>query len=172
MKHLLGERTWSSVRRSLEIRSPEGDRFLDRVALRFASDAGAAREVLCFLAGLGFDAPEPAPKPWLVVPWLRKPEKGEYTFSNDSLCQSVAARQSLEAGEGMSRETLFGIRGTYHRRAPSKLVRRLSAPQSRRGRVDGTTGAEALGRSLPDHPRERLERDHRTDCPDICRSGR
>ena len=137
LKHLLGERTWSSVRRSLEIRSPEGDRFLGRAVLRFASSTEKAREVLCFLAGLGFDAPEPARKPWLVVPWLKKPEKAEFTFADESLRQSVAARRSLEAGEGMPRETLFGIRGTYHRQAPSKLVRRLSAPQPRRGRVDG-----------------------------------
>ncbi len=137
LKHLLGERTWSSVRRSLEIRSPEGDRFLDRVVLQFASDADKAQEILCFLAGLGFDVPEPVRKPWLVVPWLKKPEKSEFIFADESLRQSVAARRSLEAGEGMPRETLFGIRGTYHRQAPSKLVRRLSAPQPRRGRVDG-----------------------------------
>jgi hypothetical protein len=41
----------------------------------------------------------------------------------------------------MPRETLFGIRGTYHRQAPSKLVRRLSAPQPRQGRLDGTLTA-------------------------------
>jgi hypothetical protein len=141
LKHLLGEQTWSSVRRSLEIRSPEGDRFLHRVVLRFAADAEKAREVLCFLAGLGFDAPEPTRRPWIVVPWLKKPEPTKFELRDPALRQSAAARRSLEAGEGMPRETLFGIRGTYHRQAPSKLVRRLSAPQPRQGRLDGALTA-------------------------------
>ena len=54
-----------------------------------------------------------------------------------SLRQSVAARRSLEAGEGMPRDTLFGIRGTYHRQVPNKVVRQLSAAPPRRGRIDG-----------------------------------
>ena len=141
LKHLLGERTWSSVRRFLEIASPEGDRFLHAHVLRFAADTAKAREVLCFLAGLGFDAPEPARKPWLVLPWLKKPEKIKFALRDPALRQSAAARRSLEAGEGMPRETLFGIRGTYHKQAPSKLVRRLSAPQARHGRVDGALTA-------------------------------
>jgi len=140
-KHLLGERTWSSVRRFLEIASPEGDRFLHANVLRFAADTDKARDVLCFLAGLGFDAPEPARKPWLVVPWLKKPERSAFTIRDENLRQSAAARRSLEAGEGMPRETLFGIRGTYHKQAPNKLVRRLAAPRPRSGRVDGSLTA-------------------------------
>jgi hypothetical protein len=140
-KHSLGERTWSSVRRFLEITSPSGDRFLHANVLRFATNTDKAREALCFLAGLGFDAPEPARKPWLVVPWLKKPERTEFKITNEALRQSAAARRSLEAGEGMPRETLFGIRGTYHKQAPKKLVRRLSAPRPRVGRVDGSLTA-------------------------------
>jgi len=141
LKHLLGERTWSSVRRFLEIASPEGDRFLHAKVLRFAADTSKTREALCFLAGLGFDALEPARRPWLVVPWLKKPEKAKFELRSPALRQSAAARRSLEAGEGMPRETLYGIRGTYHRQAPSKLVRRLSAPQPRQGRLDGALTA-------------------------------
>jgi hypothetical protein len=117
------------------------DRTTHANVLRFAADTDKAREVLCFLAGLGFDGPEPARKPWLVVPWLKKPEKTEFTFADESLRQSAAARRSLEAGKGMPRETLFGIRGTYHKQAPNKLVRRLSAPRARSGRVDGSLTA-------------------------------
>lgn len=141
LKHLLGERIWSSVRRGLEIASPEDDAFLHAKVLRFAVDTAKAREILCFLAGLGFDAPEPARRPWLVVPWLKKPEKAKFELRDPALRQSAAARRSLEAGEGMPRETLFGIRGTYHRQAPNKLVRRLSAPQPRQGRLDGALTA-------------------------------
>lgn len=146
-KHLLGERTWSSVRRRLEIASPDGDRFLQQNLLRFATDTSKARDALCFLAGLGFDSPQPARQPWLVVPWLKKPEKAGVKLQDPALCQSAAARRSLQAGEGMPRETLFGIRGTYHCQVPKKLVRQLSAPRPRQGRLDGdltTAFKEAL----------------------------
>jgi hypothetical protein len=115
LKHLLGERTWSSVRRCLAAPSPQGDEFLRRTVLRYASDAQAARDALCFLA----DA------------------RGAFEPSHPALRQSLSARRSIESGEGMPRETLFGIRGTYHRRTPVNVVRRLSAPQRRRGRIDG-----------------------------------
>jgi hypothetical protein len=88
---------------------------------------------------LGFDLPEPARKPWLVVPWLqaRTPAKPEFKPQHPALQRRLAARRSLEAGEGMPREVLFGLRGTYHHQAPKQLVRRLSAPEPRRGRTDG-----------------------------------
>ena len=140
-KHLLGERTWSALRRFLRDPSPEGDRFLQRVVLRFATDPVKVQEVLYFLTGLGFKPAEPTRKPWLVVPWLR-PEQTEITVTDESLRQSLAARRSLEAGEGMPRDTLFGIRGTYHRGTTKKLVRQLSASQPRRERVDGPLAAE------------------------------
>ncbi|MGM0485749.1 MAG: hypothetical protein ACQESR_03190, partial [Planctomycetota bacterium] len=147
LKHLLGERTWSSVCRRLASGSPEGDRFLQATVLRFAADPVKAREALCFLAGLGFEPPEPARRPWLVVPWLQNRKTAKCELQDPVLRQSAAARRSLEAGEGMPRQTLFGIRGTYHRKASSRLVRRLSAVQPRQGRTDGAlTGAfkEAL----------------------------
>ena len=126
-KHLLGERTWSSVRRHLEITSDEGDRFLRASVLRFADDVDAAREAICFLAGFGFDEPVPVQRPWFVVPWLRKPERPKFAFTDPNLRQSAAARQDLVAGRGMSRETLSGIRGTYHRDVSSRTVRDLAA---------------------------------------------
>ena len=127
------------MRRFLELPSPLGERFLYRAILRFAGKPEAVREVLCFLAGLGFDAPEPARKPWLVVPWfqVRAPEKYEFKPQHPALQQRLAARRVLEAGEGMPREILFGLRGTYHRQASKQLVRRLSAAEPRRGRMDG-----------------------------------
>lgn len=136
-KHLLGERTWSSVRRFLEIASPDGERFLQANVLRFAADADRAREALCFLAGLGIDRPEPARKPWLMVPWLQKAAQPQFSFADESLRQSVTARRDLTAGRGMSRETLSGIRGTYHRQVSVKVVRELAAPAARRACVDG-----------------------------------
>lgn len=136
-KHLLGERTWSSVRRPLEVVSPEGDQFLHRNLLRFAVDVDVAREALCFLAGLGFDQPKPKRKPWIVAPWLKQPEHQHVSFTNESLRRSVAARRDLTAGRGMPRETLSGIRGTFHREVSVKLIRELSASATRRERVDG-----------------------------------
>ena len=84
-KHLLGERTWASVCRFLELPSPLGERFLYRAILRFAGKPESVREVLCFLAGLGFDAPEPARKPWLVVPWLQSPHPGEVRVQSPNI---------------------------------------------------------------------------------------
>lgn len=141
LKHLLGERTWSSVRRFLEVASPVGDQFLRATVLRFASDTDAAREALCFLAGLGFDEPQPARKPWLVVPWLKKAESTQFTYANDFLRQGIAARRDLNAGRGLPRATLSGLRGTYHRDVPSKVLRELAAPVTRRERVDGSVTA-------------------------------
>ena len=112
IRHLVGEQTWSSVRRFLKTPSIEGNEFINRVVLRFAADVDKAREVLCFLAGLGLDAAQPVRKPWLTVPWITKPvEARRFQPKHPALQQSLAARRSLEAGEGMPRETLFGIRG-------------------------------------------------------------
>jgi hypothetical protein len=146
-KHLLGERTWSSVRRCLEVASPEGDEFLRVNVLRFASNVDAAREVLCFLAGLGIARCEPARKPWLVVPWLKKPEPAQFTFTSETLRRSAAARRDLTAGRGMPRATLSGLRGTYHRDVSTRMLRELAAPVTRRERVDGAVTA-ALKKAL------------------------
>jgi hypothetical protein len=140
LKHLLGERTWASVCRFLELPSPIGERFLHRAVLRFAANPELVREVLCFLAGLGLDPPrEPARKPWLVLPWFQQPAQARFEFkpAHPAIKQRLAARRSLEEGEGMAREVLFGLRGTYHTRIPKQHVRRLSAPEPRRGRTDG-----------------------------------
>lgn len=60
-------------------------RFMHAKVLRFAADKSKAREALRFLAGLGFDAPEPSRRPWLVVPWLKKPEKAEFELRDSML---------------------------------------------------------------------------------------
>lgn len=138
-KHLLGERTWATVCRSLEVVSPSGDEFLERVILRFANDKLLVRESLCFLAGIGFDIPQ-APR-WGLRPWLQRQEQSAFAYTDEHLRKSVAARTNLAFGEGMSRETLSGIRGTFHGEVSVNRLRELSAPVSRRGRVDGVLTA-------------------------------
>src|SRR5262249_27810017 len=51
LKHVLGERSWSSACRFLASSTPEGERFLQRKLLGHAPDAALAREALLFLAG-------------------------------------------------------------------------------------------------------------------------
>ncbi|RAQ96657.1 type 1 periplasmic-binding domain-containing protein [Thermogemmatispora tikiterensis] len=113
LKHLLGERTWSSVRRFLAQPSEVGEKFLQRELLHYAPDPALARETLCFLAGVPFDPTDP------------------------TLAKRIAAREQLEHGEGLPRETLFGLRGIYHRDVPASRVRSLSASAARSERQDG-----------------------------------
>jgi hypothetical protein len=113
LKHLLGERTWSSVRRFLAQPSEVGEKFLQRELLHYAPDPAIARETLCFLAGVPFDPTDP------------------------TLAKRIAAREQLEHGEGLPRETLFGLRGIYHRDVPASRVRSLSASTVRGERQDG-----------------------------------
>ncbi len=118
LKHFLGERTWSSVGRFLANPTPEGEKFLSRVLLHYAERVdvqrvAAAREALCFLASVPF------------------------TPSNSYLARSLAARQNLEQGETLPRETLFGLRGTFHKDIPASKVRYLSAVASESARKDG-----------------------------------
>jgi hypothetical protein len=113
LKHLLGERTWSSVRRFLAQPSEVGEKFLQRELLHYAPDPAIARETLCFLAGVPFDPTDP------------------------TLARRIAAREQLEHGEGLPRETLFGLRGIYHRDVPASRVRSLSASTVRGERQDG-----------------------------------
>ncbi len=141
LRHLLGERTWSSVARFLAERTPEGDQFVQTNVLRFAADSNGAREALGFLAGLGFDRPEPVRTPWLVVPWRRKAEPEPFALASDLLRRSAAARHDLNAGQGMPRATLSGLCGTYHRDASRRTLRELAAPVSRRERTDGVVTA-------------------------------
>lgn len=111
LKHSLGERTWSSVRRALAETSPEGETLL-------------AREVLCYvqedrrqsvLAALTFLAGLPLPE-HVDEPLLKK---------------SADARRNLELGQSLPLETLLGVRGNYHKEFPLQKVRHLSAPVQR-----------------------------------------
>ncbi|WP_052891246.1 VWA domain-containing protein [Thermogemmatispora carboxidivorans] len=113
LKHLLGERTWSSVRRFLAQPSEVGEKFLRRELLHYAPDPEVARETLCFLAGVPFNPTDP------------------------TLAKRMAAREQLEQGEGLPRETLFGLRGIYHRDVPASRVRSLSTSTARVARQDG-----------------------------------
>jgi hypothetical protein len=135
LKHLLGERTWSSVRRFLAQPSEVGEKFLQRELLHYAPNPARARETLCFLAGVPFDPTDP------------------------TLAKRLAARERLESGEGLPRETLFGLRGIYHKDQPASWVRALSAPPARR-RVQGgpltTLYKEVLTSGADQQARERL----------------
>jgi len=122
LKHVLGERTWSAVKRALASTTPEGEIFLQREVLRYAWNGGnaesaRAREVLCFLTGVPFSPDHP------------------------DLVKSLAARQNLENGEGLPGETLLGLRGIFHQKVPLRKVRQLSAPIPTTVRPDGPVAA-------------------------------
>jgi len=115
LKHVLGERTWSALKRTLASATPEGETFLQREVLRYAwnGDGARAREVLCFLAGVPFSPTHP------------------------DLMKSQAARQNLEQGKGLPAQTLLGIRGIFQKKVPLGRVRQLSAMASEVAHVDG-----------------------------------
>jgi hypothetical protein len=69
---LLGKRTWTAVRRQLRTSSEEGDRILHARVLRFAADPDTARDVLCFLAGIGNEAPQSVQRLVLILHWLQR----------------------------------------------------------------------------------------------------
>jgi hypothetical protein len=119
LKHVLGERTWSAVKRALASTTPEGEIFLQREVLRYAwnSESARARQVLCFLTGVPFSPRHP------------------------DLVKSLAARQNLESGEGLPGETLLGLRGIFHQKVPLRKVRQLSAPVPTTVRLDGPVAA-------------------------------
>ena len=146
-RHLLGERTWSSIRRSLELASPDGEQYLQAKVMRFATSTESARETLCFLAGLGFDEPSLTRDRWRVLPWRKKSESKPFEFTSTTLRQSAAARRNLEAGRGMPRTTLSGIRGTFHPSISARVLRELAAPVIRRESTDGALTA-AIKESL------------------------
>ncbi|MBE3561980.1 MAG: VWA domain-containing protein [Ktedonobacteraceae bacterium] len=129
LRHVLGERTWSSVRRFLATPTPEGEQFLQREILRYAwnSDVARAREVLCFLAGVPFDP------------------------TSDPLVRIMLARKEIDLGKGLPGETLTGLRGIYHRSVPLRWVRQLAAPSVAAIREDGPLTAsykEALSHEV------------------------
>jgi hypothetical protein len=115
LKHVMGERTWSAAKRFLAASTEDGEVVLRRELLRFAAEGELVRvrEALCFLAGISFTPTEPV------------------------LLRSQAARQDLEQGSGLPRETLLGLRGIYHREVPLKHTLYLSAPRDTVVRGDG-----------------------------------
>ena len=146
LKHLLGERTWSSVCRYLRDSPPESNRFLQSKLLRFATDLEQACEAICFLAGIGFDRPsEPntirGVFKSLITPWSKKTGPKNFVYINGDLRQSVMARVDLNRGRGMPRQTLSGIKGTFHKDANRKELRNLAAPSLRRLSLDGMVTA-------------------------------
>lgn len=166
-RHFLGERTWSAVTRALRVSTPANERFLHRTVLRFAAAPAVSRETLGFLAGMGqvVRAPEaPARAPWLIVPWLSRKSvsastPAEFRPSHALLQRRLAAAADLSKGEGLSHETLSGLRGTYHRDASMQQVRLLAAA-TRAVRTDGalTSVYKTLltEKASPDVVRERL----------------
>lgn len=144
LKHLLGERTWSSIVRALgEVRFSQNsesvrrsNRFLRRTVLKFTNGNFAAIETLQFVAGVGLPKPTKTlakkPERWLIVPWLDKSNsnpigQGHIIEPKDeSLAKSSAARRNLEAGEGMPLQTLSGIRGTFFPNDGHRQVRQLA----------------------------------------------
>ncbi len=113
LRHLLGERTWSSCRRFLANTSPEGEAFLQRKLLRFAADARLARETLAFLAGVAFTPTHPL------------------------LAKSVATRIKFDEGVGLPRETLFGLRVRFQPRPTDNQIRLMAAAEETATRADG-----------------------------------
>jgi hypothetical protein len=115
LRHVLGERTWSSLKRNLAHETPEGEQFLQREVLRYAwqGDQIRLREVLCFLSGVPFNASQP------------------------DLVKILAARQDIGQGQGLPAETLSGLRGIYHPKASLRQVRQLAAPAPLNAHVDG-----------------------------------
>ncbi len=119
LKHVLGERTWSAVKRALAYTTPEGETFLQREVLHYARNGNSAlvREVLCFLTGVPFNP------------------------SHAALVKSLAARQDLANGAGLPGETLLGLRGIFHQKTSLKRIRQLSAPIPTTVRPDGPLSA-------------------------------
>lgn len=141
LKHLVGERTWSAVRRALRPgANGNSEQLLQRIFWRFVppQQIATVREALAFLAGVSVEPGE-------VI--LRK---------------RLAARAALAAGEGLPRETLFGLRGTFHPTTPPSQVRYLSPAPTAVARSDGpltewckkvwTEGSEAAAGPPPALP--------------------
>jgi hypothetical protein len=143
-RHFLGERTWSAVTRALRAESSDNNRFLQRTVLRYSAAPAIAREALGFLAApakVAHAQEAPTRKPWLLLPWVTGkavPTVTPIAFhpANALLQRRLAARRSLAVGEGLSRETLSGLRGTYHRGVSMQQVRLLAAA-TRPSRTDG-----------------------------------
>ena len=103
LRHLLGERTFAALGRALASDTDNDERYLQRVALRFAADRDLARQTLAFLSGVEAD------------------------LSHPELERARRARLSLADGQGLPRDTLMGLRGTYFPTAARSDVVKLSA---------------------------------------------
>jgi hypothetical protein len=135
LRHLLGECSWSGVRRALEPQTNgRGQVFLEKLLGRYAPVTPAVREALAVLTGAPVEPTHPA------------------------LRRRLAARTTLAEGEGLPRETLFGLRGVFHPKTPASQVRYLAAPVARAA-ADGplTVGYKAaLSGQAPSVPPEVL----------------
>lgn len=158
-KHFLGERTWSSVCRLLNEETNEAGRFLRRTLLRHATDEEAAREALRFLAGIGI--PGKKLRRGILRSFLRPRSLAVGAPTDPCLAKSLGARSDIAQGEGLPRDTLFGLRGTFHPDCPAKRVRYLArAPEPLRSQ-DGPLTAlykSALGEGEATDLRGELER--------------
>lgn len=147
LKHFLGERGWSAVRRALREPAPAQNSFLKTAVLRYTRQTDVALEALRFLAETRSPPPAlPPRKPWLNVPWLTraKAETGagvEFLPRHPLLRKSLAARLDLEQGAGLPFQTLAGLRGVYHPQASLAQVRELSAIAARVERAGGAVTA-------------------------------
>jgi hypothetical protein len=61
----------------------------------------------------------------------------EFTPHEPMLAKSLAARKSLEQGEGLPKETLMGLRGSYSKNVPVQNIQRLSDLGLTSTRTDG-----------------------------------
>lgn len=124
LRHLLGERTWSTVCRvlagdpqhELHISLHKGEEFVQGL-LDYAMEGAVAHEALNFLAGVTLNPAHP------------------------TLKKRVAAELDIRQGEGLPRETLFGLRGTHHKAVAASEVRYLAAVQTDQGQRDGSLTA-------------------------------
>ncbi len=103
LRHLLGERTFTALGRALASSAAQDEGYARRVALRFAADQGEARQALTFLTGVEAD------------------------LSHPELKRALLVRISLAEGQGLPKDTLMGLRGTYFPKAPRSDVVKLSA---------------------------------------------
>jgi hypothetical protein len=135
LKHLLGERTWTSV-----------VRYLRTGAL---SDPAAPKQfslipIALVARMLGRKEPENqktaqaesfvrrtvlrhAKDPMAAREALRVLAGDVFEAVDPTLANRLAARRHLEQGAGLPRATLFGLRGTFHPNVPAGRVRCLSA---------------------------------------------
>jgi hypothetical protein len=135
LKHLLGERTWSSVARCLltgAVSAPavpkrRGLLPPDLLARLLGAKRPADRKAADPEAFLRRTVLRYAKDPAAAREALRVLAGDVFEPSDPSLARRLAARRDLEQGMGLPRTTLFGLRGTFHPEVPAGRVRFLSA---------------------------------------------